>query len=139
MRRGLADAPWMEDELPPVGSVRVAQGASGPDATHARASPEDEAGCSQCNRATVYGNCSDPVASGLAVQFMLIAHPAQGQGCRAFVPAQPREASYVRAAGSCGDADWAFCPPLGTAELDARFPEASRIERLDPAEWLGAL
>lgn len=152
VRRGLADAPWMDDDLPPVGFPRTAGAAPAlaglPVAGSADASfqgvaegvsaaPVDgRAHCGTCSRATVFGNCADPVASGLATQFMLVAHPEQGKGCGAYLPVQPQGVAHVRVTDPRGATDWAFCPPLSASELQARFSDASRIEALDAADWI---
>lgn len=149
VRRGLVDAPWMNEELPPVGAsvgglgvgLRLEEAAPNdpdvPGDAESTAIDPDEAACSNCRQCTVFGNCADPVAAGLATQFMLVAHPANGKGCAAHVPTRPRQVSYVRAHSDAGRQDWAFCPPLPPGRLEARFPDAWRIERIDAEDFLG--
>lgn len=53
--------------------------------------------CSRCRYMSVYANCGQPVAAGLAPRFMLVRHPDAGRGCPAFLPHRaPLEARAER-------------------------------------------
>jgi hypothetical protein len=42
--------------------------------------------CSDCQYASRFGNCNEPVRAGLSDQFKLIAHQRNGMDCKMFSP-----------------------------------------------------
>ena len=51
--------------------------------------------CKQCRYVSRFGNCMEPIASGLSKKFMLISHPHDGLGCDKFQPSFPEQTAHV--------------------------------------------
>lgn len=47
--------------------------------------PAPITGCPNCVRTSRFGNCTEPVAAGLADRFVLVRHPAGGRGCPTYL------------------------------------------------------
>ncbi len=51
--------------------------------------------CKQCRYVSRFGNCTEPIASGLSEKFMLISHPHDGLGCDKFQPSFSEKTAHV--------------------------------------------
>ena len=51
--------------------------------------------CVNCRYASRYGNCTEPIAAGLSLKFMLISHKQGGAGCSHFAPSVNERLSIV--------------------------------------------
>ena len=51
--------------------------------------------CVKCRYASRYGNCTEPIAAGLSLKFMLISHKQGGAGCSHFAPSVNERLSIV--------------------------------------------
>lgn len=91
--------------------------------------------CAHCSACTRFGNCADPVGAGLADSFKLVAHPAGGLGCKAYVPSNVRDGvSHWRLHLPQAVSDLALCPPASACVVRHLHPQALRIEPIAPDE-----
>lgn len=70
--------------------------------------PAPITGCPSCVRTSRFGNCTEPVAAGLADRFVLVRHPADGLGCPAFLARRTEleeRAARLQACGAIKPAD----------------------------------
>ena len=92
-------------------------------------------GCANCRWVSRYGNCGDPVAAGLSHGFELVAHPHAGRDCAAHQPVEPDHGvSHWRVMLPDGIIELACCPPQPARAMHRAYPQALRIELIDPAD-----